>query len=740
MYIFNTLILKVACVTFVESGGLDFLARWVAVNYEETLKKLSSAYGITPGYTSSSGEYIEASAETLIKLLHAMGVDVSSETDTTGLQSLLADHELEEATRLLPRCLVSPEGVEVSFVVHVPHGAPAHVHIECEDGTRREVYQDENFSPPVTKDGIEWGEASFHTPGDLPTGYHQLFLESDNISVSTELIITPTRLSTSDALLEKPTFGVMAQLYSVRSSDSWGIGDFHDLGQLSSTLAKEIGADFLQINPLHAAEPFPPVEDSPYLPSSRRYINPLYLRIEDVPEYNNLNPQTMSEIRDIARTHQEKNSSAEAIVRNPIYADKLNVLRELFQWGLSPSRQEIFDEFVRGEGPGLVEFARWCANQEHETQEASDHALNDDSEFNDTTRFYMWLQFLCDEQLEAAQKTAKDAGMSIGIVTDLAVGVHPGGADAATLDAWLAPEASVGAPPDPYNQQGQDWSQPPWNPIELAEAGYKPWRDMMSTVMRHSGGVRVDHILGMFRLFWMPRMEPPSTGTYVTYDFEAMLGILILEAERAGAVLIGEDLGTFEPWVQDVLASRGVLGTNVVWFESENDAPKPPESYRRLAMTSVGTHDLPPTAGYLEGTHISLRDELGVLTTDAEEEYADDLHWQAQILSAIQARGFFEATSAENIDFHSASRDERGDISDLLVGLHRWAAATPSALLCTNLVDLVGDKRIQNQPGTNATQYPNWRIPLTDDNGEIVLLENLADNELFKRIGEASKR
>src|SRR5699024_9945262 len=150
-------------------------------------------------------------------------------------------------------------------------------------------------------------------------------------------------------------------------------------------------------------------------------------------------------------------------------------------------------------------------------------------------------------------------GMKIGIITDLAVGVHPGGADAEILSEYLAPQASVGAPPDDYNQQGQDWSQPPWHPVRLAESGYKPWREMLATVLRNAGGVRVDHILGLFRLYWIPRMSPPTSGTYVAYDFEAMLGILALEAERAGAVVIGEDLGTMEPWIQDTLREKGFL-------------------------------------------------------------------------------------------------------------------------------------------------------------------------------------
>ena len=195
------------------------------------------------------------------------------------------------------------------------------------------------------------------------------------------------------------------------------------------------------------------------------------------------------------------------------------------------------------------------------------------------------------------------------------------------MRSTYATGTNVGAPPDPFNQRGQDWSQPPWNPHKLAEASYKPWRDMLRTVLRHSGGIRVDHILGLFRLWWIPRGAAPTEGTYVHYDHEAMLGVLALEASRAGAVVVGEDLGTVAPGVRETLSELGILGTSVMWFEQDEDAPIPPEDYRRLCMASVTTHDLPPTAGYLAGEHIDLRERLGVLTTDPEEEHRGDRAW-----------------------------------------------------------------------------------------------------------------
>ena len=254
---------------------------------------------------------------------------------------------------------------------------------------------------------------------------------------------------------------------------------------------------------------------------------------------------------------------------------------------------------------------------------------------------------------------------------------------------------------------------------------YAPWRDLLRTVLRHSGGIRVDHVLGLFRLFWLPRTDTPVHGAYMNYDFEAMLGTLVLEAERAGAVVVGEDLGTFEPWVQDVLRDKGVLGTSVLWFESvPPEQPRPSQQYRNLALTAVGTHDLPPTAGYLKGAHNELRHKLGLVDDTVEDLNAADSVWIDQVIDLARAEG--------------ALKDDHED--DIVEGLTRFVASTPSAMTCTTLVDMVGDERIQNLPGTNGEQYANWRMPLCDATGTPVLIEDLHRVGLFARIAEASKR
>lgn len=713
----------------------------------DLLLELAEAYGLGTTYRASNGLITAPPETSFLKLLRALGLQLDSDPSEETLRFYLEARRLDTATRPLPPCVVATEGEEHHFNVHVHDGHPAHCWIGLEDGGSRDAYQDENWVPPVTgPDGVVWGEATFHVPGDLPAGWHELHLESDDFTETCTLLVTPKLLETNQRYIQDPVWGVMAQLYSVRSEQSWGIGDFFDLGLLAEAVAAE-GADYLLINPVHAAQPVPPVEDSPYLPSSRRFVNPIYISVEAVPEFGRLDAGARAEIAELAAPLKEMNRSAEPLKRNEIFSVKLQVLRELFYLSMEDEeRAHSFELFTLDEGEGLTDFGRWCAEAASAAAasdaDAPHRHSGSDEELEEATRFYMWLQFIADEQRRIAQEKALAAGMQIGIMTDLAVGIHPDGADAHTLRDVLVADASVGAPPDQYSQQGQDWSQPPWDPRALAEAGYGPWRDLLRTVLRHSGGIRVDHVLGLFRLFWLPRADTPADGAYMNYDYEAMVGVLTLEAQRAGAVVVGEDLGTFEPWVQDVLREKGILGTTVLWFESTppDNSPRPADQYRNLALTAVGTHDLPPTAGYMKGAHNALRHKLGLVQESLEELNASDAVWISQVLAHVQAEGAFAGTDLEDVDFLDKDLGEYEDVDSIIVGLTRFIASTPSAMTCSTLVDMVGDVRIQNQPGTNAEQYPNWCIPLCDARGKAVLIEDLANLELFHRVSDASQR
>ena len=353
------------------------------------------------------------------------------------------------------------------------------------------------------------------------------------------------------------------------------------------------------------------------------------------------------------------------------------------------------------------DYRRWPADlQDAQSPAVAEHA----AAHADEVDFEMWLQWVLDEQLQSAQGKAVGAGMSLGTMHDLAVGVHPGGADVWRMRSTYATGIQVGAPPDPFNQIGQDWSQPPWRPDVLEELAYAPFRDLIAAVLRHAGGIRVDHIIGLFRLWWIPEGRPPSEGTYVRYDHEAMIGILALEAARAGAVVVGEDLGVVEPSAREYLAERGILGTSILWFERDGEGrPLPAERWREYCLASVTTHDLPPTAGYLAGEHVRLRDRLELLTRPLDEEVAADDEERESWLDEVRDRGLLA---------------EGADEEQTVEALHRYLTLTPSRLLCVALTDAVGDRRTQNQPGT-TDEYPNWRVPLSGPDERPMWLEDV---------------
>ena len=411
----------------------------------------------------------------------------------------------------------------------------------------------------------------------------------------------------------------------------------------------------------------------------------------------------------------------DAIDRDTSWTAKRAALQLVHRVERTAGREIAYRAYRQREGSGLVDYATWAAIAEvhgpdwrawpAEFRSPADPAVVAFREAHgDEIDFHCWLQWVLDDQLDAAQRAATTAGAALGIVHDLAVGVHPGGADAWGLQDVFAQGVSVGAPPDPFNQNGQDWTQPPWRPDRLAEVAYAPFRQLVATVLRHSGGVRVDHIIGLFRLWWIPAGQLPTAGTYVRYDHEAMIGILALEAHRAGALVVGEDLGVVEPSARTYLRERGILGTSILWFEfDESGAPLPPERWREYCLASVTTHDLPPTAGYLAGEHVRLRHELGLLTRSLAEELAADAAERDAWLGTLRRRG---------------SLPENADVEAIVAELHRYLTWTPSRLLCVSLTDAVGDRRTQNQPGT-TDEYPNWRVPLTGPDGTVMALEDV---------------
>lgn len=700
-----------------------------------SLVELAARFGIATDYTDWTGRPVAVPESTVVAILASFGVAAGTESECT---AALAEQDRAYWARPLPATIVGRVGAETPFWVHVTHGAPAEVWVQLEDDTiRGGVRQVDNFTAPFELDGRWVGEASFVLPADLPLGYHRVHLQSGEQHGDTALIMTPDWLGLPERLGGGRTWGLATQLYSVRSAQSWGVGDLTDLTDLAVWSALH-GAGYLLVNPLHAAAPTTPMEPSPYLPTSRRFVNPVYLRVDAIPEFAYLRKRRR--VRRLRDDLQKRAATADLIDRDAAWAAKRAALRLIYRVPRSAGRELAYAAYRAREGPALDDFATWCALAEeyggdwHQWPEPLQHPAADGvAEFvaahAKAVDFHRWLQWHLDEQLAAAQSHATGAGMSLGIMADLAVGVHPDGADAWALQDVLARRVTAGAPPDAFNQLGQDWSQPPWRPDRLDEQEYQPFRALIRTVLRHAGGVRIDHIIGLFRLWWIPAGAPPTDGTYVRYHHEAMIGIVALEAHRAGAVVVGEDLGTVEPWVRDYLRDRGLLGTSILWFEVFEGAaagtriPLPAERWREYCLSSVTTHDLPPTAGYLACEHVHLRDSLGLLTRPVADELAVAEADLAAWLAELRRVGLL-------------GKDADPDAT--VLALHRYLGRTPSRLLGLALTDAVGDRRTQNQPGT-TDEYPNWRIPLSGPDGRPVLLENVFTDARAAGLAEAMR-
>jgi 4-alpha-glucanotransferase len=488
------------------------------------------------------------------------------------------------------------------------------------------------------------------------------------------------------------------------------------------------------INPLHAAEPLPPVSNSPYLPMTRRFTSPLYLRIEDIPEYRQLTGQQRARIEALAAPLRAASATVALIDRDAVWTAKRAALEIIYRVPLTAGRRRELDRYRQREGAELAAWAAWCALAERHgpdwrcwpaaaRRQPSAAVAGDRPGLAATADFHAWVQWLADEQMASAQRAALAAGMDTGILHDLAVGAHPGGADAWAHQDLLVPGMSVGAPPDAYNQLGQDWSQPPWHPRRLAAASYRPLADLYASGLRHAGGLRVDHVMGLMRLWWIPDGMPPDRGAYVRYDHGAAVRALTGAAGRAAALAIGEDLGTVDPWIRRYLARHGVLGTSLLWFAHDRrGSPRPASRWRHGCMATVGTHDLPPVSGFVTGEQLRQRERLGLLKNPETERESASLmlrRWQR----ALERQCLVPA-------------GRQPGPGELTVALYAYLARTPSVLIGVSLADAVGDRRTQNIPGT-VDEYPNWRIPLCDGAGRPVLLEDLPGLPLVRAVSRA---
>lgn len=639
----------------------------------DALTELATAHGVATSYDDWARRPVQVTRRAIIAALAALDVDASNDQE---IERSLRQVQERRWLSGLPVCtvVISPGVVQL-----VDDNAPV-LEVVTEDGVRTPV----TAAPQeVERRGtlIRW---SVQLPS-LPTGYHRLRLHGQE----RPLIVVPPEV----VVPEGRHWGWQLQLYSLRSEGSWGIGDYADLRTLADAAAAD-GAGVVLVNPLHAELPTTPVHNSPYSPSSRLFRSALALRPEDAPEWSpelaGLKPTT-----DPAR-----------IDRDAAWTAKLAALEQMWP----RHRVGALAAFREERGEPLELFATFCALAERHGLPWQNWPAGLVADAN-RVAFWCWVQMLVDEQLAGIGE-----GLTIGVLHDLAVGVDAGGADAWALQDVLALGTTIGAPPDSFNQKGQDWALPPWRPDRLRERGYAPFRDMVRGVLRHAGGIRVDHVMGLSRLWWVPRGSTPDEGTYVAQDAEALLGILAIEAARAGAIVVGEDLGTVEDSVRDLLARNGVLGSAVLWFETDPDgAYHPPQNWRAAAAASVSTHDLPTAAGWLANEHVRVRHDLEQLGHTLEEEQERVANDRALLMAMLADAGLLEPGG------------------DVITAMHQALVASPCRLVLASYNDAVGDLRQPNLPGT-VDQYPNWRLPVADGSGAPVSVEQLLAHEGVRRL------
>ncbi len=627
----------------------------------------TDAWGIVHSYEDLTGVVRTLEPETRAAILRAMGVERAARCPAPIAQTVI----------------VRP-GEQPSFF---RRGT-----LILEDGTRLDI------------DG--------RLPPDLPFGYHRF--ESDETAASETPLVaaglrSPTALTSqvicSPGLCPLPparAWGWVVQLFALRSAESWGFGDLADLRRLGQWSAK-LGADCLQLSPLCAVAPTAGQQPSPYSPTSRRFRNPLYLRIEEMPgaAYAFSGSQSGTDLETLVAAGRALNTEPR-LDRDAVFVLKQQAFEQL--WSRF-SGDPQFDDFCREQGPALEQFAVYCVLAERyggdwrswpAEYQRPDHAAVArlaDAE-RKRVRYHQWLQWQLDEQLARAASGTP-------LVQDLPIGFDCGGADAWAWQDVLATGCSVGAPPDMYNMSGQDWGLPPFIPHRLRACGYEPFIQTIRANLRHAGGLRIDHVMGLFRLFWIPHGMGPQQGAYVRYRYDELLAILALEAHRAGAYVVGEDLGTVECGVRETLAAHQVLSYRLLWFESE-----PIARYPALAMVAASTHDLPTIAGLWTGEDLRAARAAGLTpSAEATAEMRSRLAGAVGVADDAPVEAVIERVYAE-------------------------LAEAPSRIVTAMLDDAVASPLRINTPGT-VDEWPNWSLALPGG------LEAVEQSPLAERIATA---
>ena len=645
------------------------------------LRDLSQAMGVLPRWRDLVGVEQVTDPDTQRVLLGAMGVPAASEAE---IRESLADLRARQAARRIPEEIVVTAGREG----RIPLASAAAWHLELESGDAQA--------------GRNEREIAF----TLPVGLHRLTIGDQRCLV----IAAPERVpAVGEVAGRGKAWGVSAALHGLRSRRNLGVGDYRDLAEAAERTAR-LGADFIGINPVHArgaaSEGF-----SPYSPTCRTALEPGYIAADAVPGFEScagvrrvleeratdLEAEKSGGILDYETHERLQREVLEALFRATIEADG-PAAADLAVWRNGPGRAlewfAVFEAIARVHGP---DWRAWpgalrAAGSPQVQHVASEHA--------GSVRYHAWLQWLAGRQLAGAQAAARGAGMAFGLYLDLAAGVRPGGADTWADPACFARGVSLGAPPDAFSPGGQTWNLAPFNPPGLRAAAYQPFVHMLRAAMAHAGIIRIDHVLGLNRSFWVPESGAP--GGYVSYPLEPLLALVRIEAVRAGCIVVGEDLGSVPRRLRRRLAGAGLLGCAVMQFETDAHGFRPPRHYRPASLASAGTHDTPTLKGWWSDRDIELRHRLG--QTTAKDRTAA-LAARAAERGALGRLLVEEGHAPPGLDPVAPPLEADGAT---VVAVHAVLAGAGSSLLAVQLDDALGIVEQQNLPGT-IDEHPNWR-------------------------------
>ena len=706
------------------------------------LRALADRVGIIAEYRDQTGrEMRTTSDETRVALLAAMGIDASTEER--------AQHALDEMAGAERTELLEPVRV-----VSLPDSAGS-LDIVIGAGASRapvawtlELREENGHVHRVEGQGAPDGDGRLHValPARPELGYHQLRAtirtsEGERSAEQSLIAVPPACPSPEELLKGQLVFGITANLYTVRSARNWGIGDFGDLAALLRWGAS-VGAAFVGVNPLHALRNSDG-DVSPYSPVSRLFRNPIYIDVEAVPGY-----AQSSAVREIVSSAQFRDELArvrasDRVDYERVMALKTPVLRALHGAHLRGprARNPEWREWIESGGEALESFATFVALGEHLGRDGDGAGAGSWRDWpaeyrdprstavkrfrqphDDEIDFHRWLQFVIDQQLAAAAKSAKDAGMAIGLYQDLAIGTSPDGGDLWTYPELFVDGASIGAPPDPYSATGQNWGLPPIDPRALKGQRYQYWIDLIRSSLKHGGALRIDHVMGLFRQFWIPSGRSGSDGAYVRFPSEDLLGILALEATRAGALVVGEDLGTVPDDVPPAMERWRLLSSKVLYFErGEHGSFRSASSYDRNALATANTHDMPTLEGFWRARDVELRREVGLIASDdeADKARADREGEKRALLETMTGEGVLSDDAAGELARGGASPAARAVLRG---AVHEFLCRTRSALVGLSLDDIVGEGEPVNVPGVGHDKFPSWTRRLS------MPLEELATN------------